>query len=116
MELRLEDGFHRGEDHRKIFRQATGHDGVRRHLLHGNGALERLHDAKDEILAHRSGGEHFLHERLGRRDDGQAVGPSAVLQVTLGAGEIGRHFEAPRGNGRNRAHGLARPCATDSTI
>src|SRR5213593_1670217 len=67
---------------------AARHHGVGGDFLDGDRALERLHAAEHLVGRARRPVQHRRHERLGRRDDGEAVGPNQSFQRFVSAGEV----------------------------
>ncbi|MBM3684736.1 MAG: hypothetical protein FJW83_09410, partial [Actinobacteria bacterium] len=86
----------RGDDHGEVRWQAAGEDRIDRNLLRREGTLLHRFDTDDGVGRVARPGEHRLDARRGRRDDGQAVGPTAVAVQALGVVVID-DVEGPRG-------------------
>ena len=80
-----------GEHPRQVLGQAAGHHGGDGDLLDGDVDEVRRHRGDDVLGVAARALEHPQHALLGRRDDGQAVGPAARehrLELVLQLGQL----------------------------
>jgi hypothetical protein len=76
VELRLEHRLHGGQHHGKVVGHAPGHDRIGGDPFHGHDAIQGLHPSEHIAGVVPRAGEHGVDKFFGRRNDGEAVGPS----------------------------------------
>jgi len=92
IELRPVHRLEGRDQHGKIFRQASGHDGIDGGCMQG-----KVEAGRGMMRDHRVGWacvgrEHRLHAVDDRRDDGQAVGPALLVAKIDGGQQVVRHL------------------------
>ena len=78
--LGLQHGLDRGKNNREILGPTAGHDAVNRQLLNRGNTLGRRNLTQFLVRRASRGRNHGRHQFFGRRNDGQAVGPTTLKE------------------------------------
>ena len=102
------DGAHGGDEHGHVLGEAAGHDGVHGDGVDGGLAAAGRQDADDLQRVAGGAGEHRGDARLGRGDDGEAVGPAAVGELAADSHDVVGEGDGRAGAARAKLLGLDR--------